>query len=126
MKALDSKQEDIKWGQGVSLPLAEVAGQMNVSCREKPPKFLSSDVTERAPRATRENPTVLQGHPSFSERDGKVTSREKTPTTPQARIPGGSGSSTAHPQPQLLQWERGGRYLQWFEPFQSGVRSGVE
>lgn len=69
------------------------------------------------------SPNVQQGQPGFSQRQGKEKGGTTPTTPPGPSSPSRSTCPTAHPQP--LQYERGGGYLQWFEPFQSGVRSGV-
>lgn len=47
MKLLDSKQGDINWGQGTSLPLHEVEGEMNKRFLKRgAPKFLCRNTTE--------------------------------------------------------------------------------
>lgn len=62
------------------------------------------------------------------EKQGEVEGRVETRPSlrPQACISWWSGSPTAHPHPPAPTIGGIGRYLQWFEPFQSGVRSGVE
>lgn len=107
MKLLDSKQGDINWGQGTSLPLQEVEGEMNKRFlkRGAPKVPLSEHNRNKRPGLLGGSPIVQQGHPTFSKRvKGKLRVRDKiTSPRPQSAPPSSSGSPTVRPHPQLPQ-----------------------
>ena len=70
MKLLDSKQGDINWGQGTSLPLQEVEREMNKRfLKGGAPKVpLLEHNRNKCPGLRGGSPIVQQGHPTFSKR----------------------------------------------------------